>query len=446
MKEKIGNLTKGNPYLLRQYYEWVRVQSRTLSKKSIKRDLSQKTPGDVVDVLYGLISYLDEDTIRVIKICSILGMKVSFSILLALCRAERVGVLRSLSVLEKKGILLKHPTFLGVEWIFVHELLQKVIYDSIEYNQKIEWHAQAVRQLQKPIFKNISHRYQTLSFHVQKTKDEKLKFVYAKWAALESFSSCAYEESLKHISYSLNALENCFPASISKHRVRILLLKIRVLMILGRYAESKQEIDFLLNSSDALSGIGYLTEALSLYELYLWIKGDLKQAASVGEKIVTIFSRQGNANRYIGEIARLASIYLDMGEYSRSTKLDKLVVDSISDQNSDKKYGLLTQAKPTSLSSLCYAQAEIGNKKKSLLYFDMAYEALEKSKDLFTKTYGYLFLAQALMALDQPEKAIPLLKFSLEYADSLGALLLKPYILSAYGRALVAAGIQTNIS
>ncbi|MBI3440392.1 MAG: AAA family ATPase [Proteobacteria bacterium] len=442
LRNKIYGLSGGNPYFLNEYLAWAQESIRRgLSEREIKRSFNERTPSLISDILYNRFAMVGGEAVRIVKIAAVLGMRVNLDILQPLCRHERKMLISLMEQLEDADILRLDRLLPVPEWVFTHELLQRVIYQSIPKSARVVWHRAVITTLKRSNLKGIENRYLILAAHAERSGDKLLQYIYSKWAARCEKMSSRHKSCLELSCASRRALMS-MPHVIARerHDIRARLFEIDSLFITGRYALAQKQLGELLSKKHVLKKLGYFERALSFQELYLWVKGDLCGAAKIAKKILLLAIKNGRREVYIRENSRLGNIYLDLGRYKAATEHDLNVVRAIPDHDFDKKFHLLVQAKPASLSSLTLAYAELGDAKKSQQYFDHAYGFFEKSNDGFTRIFILVYLAHSLITQNKNREALVLLKTAHGSCRKVGAFLLWPYVLSAYGIALVRTG------
>jgi len=442
LKNKIYVLSGGNPYFIGEYFRWAQAGiSGGLAGREVKSGLDQYTPGRVADILYNRLAALGGEFVRIAKIAAVLGMRVNLDVLQAVCGHERKLLLSLLERLEEADVLKKDRIFPVPEWVFTHELLQKVAYHSIPHSVRARWHRAVIQQLKKIRFANIDGRHFVMAVHADKSGDALLKYVYSKWAAREENARSRHQSSIDLSVASRQALA-AVPGvkRREKHDIAARLFEISNLFIVGKHSRAARHVDELLKRKAALKKFGYLERALSFKELCLWIRGDLPGAAKIAKTILSLDVGDRRHEVHIRENSRLGNIHIDMGRYKEAVVHDLRVVRAIPDGDFANKFHLLVQAKPASLASLALTYSLLGDAGKSREYFDRACGFLEKSDDYFTRIFILLYLAHSLIVRGKNHEALGLLKTALESCDKSGASLLRPYAMAVYGIALVRTG------
>lgn len=441
LKGSILRLAGGNPYFIREYLQWVQdAISRHKTARQIEHELRLKTPGKVFDTLYNKISVLGEGPARFARIASVLGMRVSLDVLQEVSGAGRRIVVDALETLEKTGILCRVRTLPTAEWVFTHELLQKVIYASISRSDRIVWHHKVVARLKYK--KEISDRHLVMAFHAEKSEDPLLTYIYSKWAAAIEAGLSRHKSSIVLSQLSRQAMRKIPKVSRPfRHEAEARFREISSLFITGQYSRVRVHIERLIAKKSELLRWGGYDKVLSFNELYLWIKGDFIRAAKIAETILSLSGLEDGYEVGVRENTRLSSICMDLGWYKKAIEGAHTVVGSLPEESFAKKFGLLVQAWPASLCCLALSYAEIGDREKSKFYFERAYQCLETCTDYFTQVYILVYLAHSLIVQSRNAEALSLLKSAHGYCEKIGSSsLLRSYTLAAYGVVLARVG------
>jgi class 3 adenylate cyclase/tetratricopeptide (TPR) repeat protein len=441
--KKICHLTKGNPYFIKEYVLWFQQKKKLeLSDNSILNQLDQNVPGKVAGILYAKLEHLDQKTIHIIKLASIQGIEIDLDMLVSMTSLARKEVIECLRNLESADVIVRSRYFPIPVWTFTHELLQKAIYASLPKTSRIKMHLDVVNKLRfSKRTRNRNNVHQLMSFHAGFTDNIALKYICAKLAARETNKLSMHIASIGYLNEAKNLL---FKIKGDIHRDRHLgklqFQALESLFITSQYAEAKKTLDSLLQRKGFLKELGLLKKTLSFQGLYFWIKGNIPQAEKITLGILKLDDPASDRGAYFRENTRLTHIYLDLGQYQKSIICAKRVLDKLKKENYHLKYGLLGEVGPIILSDLALAYAESHDQVQSNIYFIQAQEALEKSKDYFTRVCTSLYLAHSLIISNKYQEASGFLKSALNHADLAQSDLLRPYILSAYGLVLAKLG------
>ncbi len=442
INKTIHELSGGNPYFINEYFNWVQsLLAQDTTIKAIKKKLNDHTPDQIKDILYNKVASMDSEVIQTARVASALGMKINFNILLAVLGIDRSLLKNILQKLEAQEIIKQHRFFPSQEWVFTHQLLQKVIYNSNPKSVKTQIHSTIIKQLQKPEFKLTNNKHMIMATHAKKAQNHLLHYIYSKWAAQAAHSQSLHQSCIKLSKNSKKALTKIKRGQrYKKQEILADLLEINSFFILGQYYLAKKKIDALAKKTSSLKTFGYYSQVLSLKELHLWIKGDLSGAIEISKKILALPNRRNKYTNNIRENARLANLHLDTEQYKESITHALKVINTIKKEDNTKKFTLLVQAKPMALSNLTLAYAKIGDAKNSRVFFNETYDFIANNNDIFTKIYALIYMGHSLIEQEKYAQAIPLLKEANNYCEKISSDILKPYALSAYGVALAKTG------
>jgi class 3 adenylate cyclase/predicted ATPase len=446
LAKTVCDLSGGNPYFVLEYALWIRSQmSRQIPLPRVIKEIKGHTPEEVVNILYAKLGNLDKETIDLVRTASIQGLKVNPAMLSALSGVPPELVRERLKKLQAENIL--HPESEGSEiYTFSHELLHKVIYNSITKSTRLLLHKRALHYLRISAQGTESRRL--MAYHAGSTNDPLLQYICSKWAAREAGRLSRHTDALEFLNDAKKALARLKPRTvIERHLIRLKFYEIESFFITGRYESVRNRLEYVLARKDQLPGIGMLKEALSFQGLYFWINGEIPKAERTYLAILKANQQDFDKETHIRESARLSHVCVDLGQYRRSVRHAQNALQQLSDTDPHSKCGLLTEIGPTVYSCLAQAYAELGDQESSSLYFSKARTLLADSQDYFTRIYTSLFLASSLMTLGDTNEAQDLLKSALGYCSVVQSVLLKPYALSAYGLTIARQGqVQEGIA
>ncbi len=249
ISKNIYKLSGGNPYFMHEYFNWTQsLLSQNVNINSIKKKLANYTPNQIKDILYNKLSSMRKETIHVARISSTLGLKINFDILLAILNIDKSLLKNTLQELEAKGIIKQDKTLPSPEWVFTHELLQKVIYNSNPNSIKQKIHTEVINQLKKPEFKHMDDRHMIMATHAKMADNLLLHYIYSKWAAKKAYSQSQHQSCIKLSKNSGKILKKLkFKRISKKHSFELKTLEINSLFILGKYYLAHRKINTLLD-------------------------------------------------------------------------------------------------------------------------------------------------------------------------------------------------------
>ncbi|HYD18366.1 MAG TPA: adenylate/guanylate cyclase domain-containing protein [Patescibacteria group bacterium] len=435
----VCQLSGGNPYFIREYGQWVRAElKRHVPSQEISRNLRGYTPEEIVNLLFSKLKNLDRATIDLARTASVQGMKVDAHMLARLAGTTQDAAQRAINDLVAEGIL-RTDADPNDSPVFVHELLQKVIYNSLPRSGRLQLHLAALRYLRLSGRGSRLDARRLMAYHADCAEDPVRQYIFSKWAGREAARLSQHADALDFFTAAKRAVGRLKGFRAERHLLKIHVMEIESLFILGRYPLVKNRLQHVLARKALFPGQGMLRGAMSFNGLYLWINGEIREAERTYAAILKT-SPQSDQETYMRESARLSHICIDLGEYEKAVVHAGNVLALLGKENLYAKCGLLTEMGPTIYSCLALASAERGDAEGAKRHIASGTSLLSGSRDYFTRIYAGVFLAASHLRLEQFEEAKPLLESALDTCDVVQSVLLKPYALSAYGYTIARLG------
>lgn len=438
---KISNLSTGNPFFVKEYAEWTQGESKKgQALEGVFERINQYTPQEISRVIYSKLGNCDEVTIGIAKAASIQGIRIDVEALFAVMGLSKEKITENIDVLLSEKILKLNKNSLNEEYEFSHELIQRVIYDSIPVKIKTSLHEKLVQHLRFSKRAHYECVARLMSYHANQADNMVLAYICAKKAARETNRLSQHKAAREYLENAKDALDR-IKGSFKKERhiMRLRMEEMDSLFIMGDYEAVKTSLDYLLKKKSSLS-LNMLKQVLSFQGLFFWVNGKIPKAKKVYESILTADPKAFSEETLLREGMRLANICIDLSQYAESVKHSENVISFLNKDNAHLKCGLLGEVGPAIYSCLALAQAKLGNNAEAFIAVEKAQQLVSESEDYFTRIYTSVFLAHALLTLEKYEDVKSLLKTTLIYCNTVQSDLLKPYALSAYGLASAKLG------
>lgn len=440
LAKTVCQLSGGNPYFIREYGQWVEAEmKRQIPSHEISKHLRDYTPEEIVNLLFSRLKNLDRATIDLARMAAVQGMRVDVRMLAALSGISRDNAQQAIGKLHAEGILSTGENAGDIP-VFAHELLQKVIYNSLPRSSRLELHLAALRYLLIEGHDSRADARRLMAYHAECADDPVRQYIFSKWAAREAGKLSQHADALEFLAAAKRALGRIKGLRAERHLLRIHVMEIESLFILGRYPLVKNRLQHVLARKVLFPGQGMLKGAMSFHGLYLWINGEIRDAERTYAAILRTSPHEGNRETFMRESARLSHICIDLGDYDKAVAHAQNVLALLEPENRYAKCGLLTEMGPTIYSCLALACAERGDAETAKAHIASGMKLLAGSRDYFTRIYASNFLAASHLRLGQFGDARALLESALSDCDVVQSVLLKPYAMSAYGYVLARLG------
>lgn len=440
LAKTLCQLSGGNPYFIREYGQWVQAElKRQVPPHEISKNLRDYTPEEIVNLLFSRLKNLDRATIDLARTAAVQGMRVDARMLAGLSGVSLAKAQRAIDRLHTEGIL-SAGTHSGDVPVFAHELLQKVIYNSLPRSSRLQLHLAALRYLIFEGGESPADARRLMAYHADCADDPVRQYIFSKWAAREAGKLSQHADALEFLAAAKRALSRIRGLRAERHLLRIHVMEIESLFILGRYPLVKNRLQHVLARKALFPGQGMLKGAMSFHGLYLWINGEIRDAERTYAAILKTSPHEADKETFMRESARLSHICIDLGAYEKAIAHAQNVLALLEPENRYAKCGLLTEMGPTIYSCLALACAESGDVETAKVHIASGMKLLAGSRDYFTRIYASNFLAASHLRLGQFGDARALLEFALSDCDVVQSVLLKPYAMSAYGYVLARLG------
>lgn len=251
--------TDGNPFFMEQMLLYWRenklVESTRQGMMLIKQD--KTVPADVRSILIARIDSLLQAVKQVVLTAAILGREFEMQVLTEMLRADTH---LSEKVYQAEQAAIWRPLS-ELRYLFRHALLRDAAYEMQLRSQRRSLHELAAEAIEQFHQTNLTSHYVDLAYHCDQAG---LPMSAVSWYQLAGESAAeqfANEEAISHFSRALELV----PADALDQRFTLLCSRERVYNYSGQRDEQKQDIDALVQLTEALGP----AEARKLIEVKL---------------------------------------------------------------------------------------------------------------------------------------------------------------------------------
>ena len=372
--KKLAERSEGNPLFIQEWMKmfgdkYTREELINIKKHKLKFERSDIEIPDSINLLIEKrLNRLTESELQILQYASVTGNEFSDVLLKGMAELlsnnSRIDEIIN-SLIESNFIQASEKVFGNEKYYrFHHDVIRKVVYDSIPDSSKKILHKTAGEVIEDLFSEKIEQYYYVLCDHFEKGGAEEKTIEYLEKAgdkARESFENeraLGYYEKVNNFTFEKN----------SKVNSKTILKQLQVLKILGRWTESLNICNNLLNQT-------YFKKDLELYYQYKFYTAD-------------IYYHQSN---YIKSIDGLLKLSKNLLYTSKQEKYLEI------------------------LGLLCLNYYESGNPNKAEIYAKIFYELSKEteSKLNLAKAFEYLGLVERLrgnfrVAISYFQKSLPL--------------------------------------
>jgi predicted ATPase len=457
---KLHKETEGNPYfieeVLKGLVEQGLIRVRDLASVQVLDLRAVGTPASLGEAVLKRIEALGPDLVKVLQTAAVIGDEFHTDILAEVMVQEKMDkehLTEAIDMLVMANIISEPPSGEAGTYLFRHNLIQAVLYQSISRGRQRLLHKEVGLAVEKRVKKMTPKLIYSLANHfaIGHVPDKAMQ--YNTIAGDKASSTFALEEAIYFYTQALDFLELDTDMKKASDRRMVLLLKIGDLnRATGRWERALEQYTQLENAAKEASDLGmtgmavrkkghieryrgnwdaaenYLNAALELArkdkdELAVadcerglgyihWRKGDYEKAISslreslkLSEKVNDYFITGRN---YI----ELGNVFSEMGEYENAEKYFKRAIEYLEGINENLALARV-------YNNLGVLKCRTGEFKKSLQYLSESIDLYEKMGRPFfiwrtwcNISFGCSKLGQVKEALRAIERAEEVLKGS----------------------------------
>jgi class 3 adenylate cyclase/tetratricopeptide (TPR) repeat protein len=245
LKELILSRSAGNPLFMEEITHTL-LENGSIQKKDHQYVLSRKPSEiDVPDTIQGIIAArmdrLGDNLKRTMQVASVIGRDFAYRILLTITEMQEdlKSYLMNLQGLE---FIYEKSLFPELEYMFKHNLIQEVAYNSLLLKRRKELHEKIGRAIEELYPDKLEEFYEALSYHYLRGENWEKAYQYLLASAMKAGTHYSLWEAFRLGREALQVLGR-MPSSEANKRLAIdgRLLLAMVIMTLG-YPEDSLEI------------------------------------------------------------------------------------------------------------------------------------------------------------------------------------------------------------
>jgi len=193
----VYDTSEGNPLFLkeiiRQMLDDGIVDPNNNEYPTKKRDI--ELPIVVGDIIERRIKRLNQKDLRVLRLGSVIGEEIQFSLLQSVIDMEPFNLLESADILTGTGVWEDEPE--EDIFYFSHGLVRKFVYENIPNSLRKNLHNRVAKSMEKEFEDNLEKYYTDLGFHYKRTDEFLEGFEYYQKAGEEAEGVYAHEDALE---------------------------------------------------------------------------------------------------------------------------------------------------------------------------------------------------------------------------------------------------------
>jgi len=406
--------TRGNPFFAEEVIKSLKEEEVIYRENNVWkiRDVSRiELPETIKSVIKTRISRLDDESLKVLTMASIIGNDFTFDALRAVIGFDEGNLRKVLDQLLKAG-LLKHRVVLGEDVCsFADIIMRDVVYEEVGTFERKKLHSSVAATLEKAYAGRIDEHFGELAYHFLEGGDNDESLGYLLKAGDKAAEIYANAEAASYFQSALRLLEQREGESQEKGRVLERLGDVKKLT--GEYD------DCLKHWNDALQLCGQLDEKEKASRLHCKMANVLWDKKGEEEKAKEHHDRALKILEAMPESVELASVYEDVAHmYYRTGDMAKATAWA------EKALGLAEKLNAydvvaSSYASLGTALAYSGEPKRAVEFLEKGQKiALDHGyMETALRTYNNIPLA---LTSEENQKCLECYEKGLELAKKVG--------------------------
>lgn len=225
--------TEGNPLFLEEVAR-VMMDEGTLRSENVADAPRVPVPRSVRDVIARRLRPLPDESLRVLRLCSVFGREFSIDAVATLAARPVADVLALLQPPLDEHIITDAPDS-RARMRFGHEIIRECLYEEIGRAQRQDLHRTALSVLERLFEADVEPHLSELARHAYEGSDDghyEKAIAYAQRAGEQALSLLAYEEAVRLFDLALDSMER------------------------GRVTDATRRCEVLLGLGDALARAG----------------------------------------------------------------------------------------------------------------------------------------------------------------------------------------------
>ncbi len=366
LKRVLIERTEGNPFFLEESVQTlvetqVLVGDRGAYRMTRAPELLQ-IPATAQAILAARIDRLPPEDKRLLQAASVIGEDVPFPLLRAIADVPDNSLRRGLTQLQAAEFLYETSLFPDLEYTFKHALTHEVAYGSLLQDRRRALHARIVEVLEALYPDRVAEQVERLAHHAFRGEVWEKAVTYLRQAGAKALARSAYREAVTCFEQALAALHPLPDTHQKIERAIDLRLDLRQsLFPLGELATGwryLQEAEGLARTLDDPRRLGWVSAYMSGHHVHTG--GHVTEVRTLAQRVEAIAERLGDVPLQIAAQYYLAAASHLSGDYRGTEDICRKLIQSLHDQRTHERFGLVTAPAVWFRAQLARALAERG--------------------------------------------------------------------------------------
>jgi class 3 adenylate cyclase/tetratricopeptide (TPR) repeat protein len=438
--------TAGNPFFLEESVQTL-VETKVLvgdrgAYRMTKAPEAWQIPPTVQAILAARIDRLPPEDKPLLQAASVIGKDVPFTLLQAIADMPEESLRRGLTNLQAAEFLYETSVFPDLEYTFKHALTHEVAYASVLHDRRRALHARIVEATEALHSDRLAEQVERLAHHAFRGEVWEKAVTYLRQAGAKALAHSAYREAVSWFEQALTALHPLPDTPQKIERGIDLRLDLRQsLFPLGELATALRylrEAEELARTLDDPRRLGWVSAYISGHHLHTG--GHATEVRTLAQRVEAIAETLGDVPLQIAAQYYLAAGSRLSGDYRGTEHLCRKLMQSLPDQRTRERFGLVVFPAVMSRATLARVLAERGVFDEGDAHGQEAIRIAEALDHPFSVVVGCLDLAYLKSVRGQLSEAARLLERAVAQCREWNITSHAPIVMASLGHVYARSG------
>jgi class 3 adenylate cyclase/tetratricopeptide (TPR) repeat protein len=460
LKRVLIERTAGNPFFLEESVQTL-VETQVLvgdqgayrmptaPPPAEGRPQAWQIPATVQAILAARIDRLLPEDKRLLQAAAVIGKDVPFTLLAAIADVPEPSLRRGLTHLQAAELLHETSLFPYLEYTFKHVLTHEVAYGSLLQDRRRALHARIVEALEAHYPDRLAEQVERLGHHASRGEVWEKAVTYLRQAGAKALARSAYREAVTSFEQALAALHPLPDTRQKVERAIDLRLDLRQSLFplneLAKVWRYLQEAEGLARTLDDPRRLGWVSAYMSGHHVHTG--GHVTEVRTLAHTVEAVAERLRDVPLQVAAQYYLAAAAYLAGDYRGTERVCRTLMQSLHDQPTRERFGLVVSPAVMARGTLTRALAERGAFDEGDAHGQEAIRIADALDHPFSVVVGCLDLAYLKTVRGELSQAASLLERAVAQCREWNITTHAPIVMAALGHVYAWSGrVEEGIS
>lgn len=324
-------LTEGNPFFIEEILKSLMAEGDVFFSNGVwdRKEVSQlRIPRTIQDAVQRRTQKLDEQTVRVLTMASVLGRRFNFHLLRDVLQVDEPELLENLKQLVKVQLIVEESADV---FVFRHALTREAAYSTMMLRERQGFHRLAGEAMERMFIAVLPSHFADLSYHFFTAEDWQKAFDYSLKAGDQACNFYAPREAIVFYSRVFVAARQLG----NEIEPGLLLLRGRAYETMGDFKSALDDFEQALKiARESHDGMTEWETLLNLGQL--WTGRDYQRTGEYFRAAEMVSQTLADARSQALSLNRLGNWHVNIGQTGQGLELHRRALD-LYQQNQDHK-------------------------------------------------------------------------------------------------------------